>query len=115
MGYYCNGIACNGQKIRRNARFYAHKLNRYHYCMKCFQSEFRTEEVQVGSTTVRKSDFNEEKNNKTPTEEWVYCEKCQKWIHYACALFNSIANSEKGKLLCPDCVLAVRKKNGKFI
>ena len=113
--FYCNGMACNGTRIRRNAFFYTDRLNRYHYCTKCFDSDFKSGEVQVGSTVLRKLDFNKKKNEDVAHEDWVECTKCKRWLHWICTLFNSRTNSDDGKLLCPNCVLGARKKSGKQV
>ena len=34
--YYCNGPACNGQRIRRNSYYYTGGQNKYHWCHVCY-------------------------------------------------------------------------------
>ena len=34
--YYCNGAACNNQRIRRNSFYYCDRTNKYHWCQVCF-------------------------------------------------------------------------------
>jgi len=109
--YYCNGT-CNGQRIRRNSYFYTGGRNMYHWCTNCF-AEMKDEEIHIGGTVLRKSELIKKKNDEVAEEPWVECDRCNRWVHQICALFNGRNNQgDAVKYYCPECTLVRRRESG---
>ena len=102
---YCNG-ECGMQKIRRGAQYYTDRTKSNHWCTSCF-SLLKDEESIVldDGCEVKKHELQKLKNDATPEEAWVQCDKCDSWVHQICALFNGRKNKSKAAYLCPKCHL----------
>jgi len=62
---------------------------------------------------LRKSQLDKKKNNEVPEESWVQCDRCERWIHQICALFNTRQNTDqRSEFVCPSCTIKDRKKKG---
>lgn len=102
---YCNG-ACGMQKIRRNAHFYTDRTKSNHWCTNCFLLLKHDEPIILDDgSEIKKCDLQKLKNDATPEEAWVQCDKCDSWVHQICALFNGRKNKSKASYLCPTCHL----------
>ncbi|TMW66347.1 hypothetical protein Poli38472_004112 [Pythium oligandrum] len=89
---YCNG-ECNS-RIRRNCYYFTAPDNKYHCCQQCFNvlgDSVRTSEGK----TFRKAELAKKKNDEVHEEPWVQCDKCNRWVHQICALFNGKIDAEK--------------------
>ncbi|KAI9895153.1 hypothetical protein PsorP6_019087 [Peronosclerospora sorghi] len=74
-----------------------------------------------------KNELSRKKNDDVHEEPWVQCDKCERWVHQICDLFNGNIDSEKihsgtihsittspgSEFLCPECLLDHRKKEPK--
>jgi hypothetical protein len=127
--YMCNG-KCS-LKIRRNAHYYVDSSLKFHFCQSCY-NELPKESTMVESQTVIiKSELKKKKHDEEVKEDWVQCNKCTKWVHQICGLYNpkldkgpkakpgansksagktgasSKANDrhEKFEFYCPQCLL----------
>jgi len=89
---YCNG-ECNS-RIRRNCYYYTSADNKYHCCHPCYGNLPDTIKHNEGRQYV-KSELARKKNDEVHEEPWVQCDKCERWVHQICALFNGKIDSEK--------------------
>jgi E1A/CREB-binding protein len=63
--------------------------------------------------TVKKEHMAKKKNDENHEESWVQCDKCERWIHQICALFNTRQNKDqRSEFTCPRCTVEERKKKG---
>ncbi|CAI5745724.1 unnamed protein product [Peronospora destructor] len=89
---YCNG-ECNS-RIRRNCYYYTSADNKYHCCHQCYGNlpdAIKHNEV----CQYDKNELARKKNDEVHEEPWVQCDKCERWVHQICALFNGKIDSEK--------------------
>lgn len=94
------------QKIRRNAHFYTDRTKSNHWCTNCFLLLKHDEPIILDDgSEIKKCDLQKLKNDATPEEAWVQCDKCDSWVHQICALFNGRKNKSKASYLCPTCHL----------
>ena len=111
--FYCNGVNCPSKRIRRNSYYYVGANNQYHWCHQCFQELKDGQSIDLGETTLRKEQLTKKKNDEVHEESWVQCDKCERWIHQICALFNTRQNKDqRSEYTCPKCTIADRKKKG---
>ncbi|KAE9049148.1 Histone acetyltransferase [Phytophthora rubi] len=89
---YCNG-ECNS-RIRRNCYYYTSADNKYHCCHQCFGSLPDNIKHNEGRQ-YKKNELARKKNDEVHEEPWVQCDKCERWVHQICALFNGKVDSEK--------------------
>jgi len=112
--FYCNGLNCPnpGKRIRRNAYFYVNKNNQYHWCHQCW-GELSEKPIEVGDVVIKKHELAKKKNDEIHEESWVQCDKCERWIHQICALFNTRQNKDqRSEYVCPTCTIDDRKRRG---
>ncbi len=111
--FYCNGLKCSSQRIRRNSYYYVGGNNKYHWCHQCFGDLKDNQEIQMPDATLRKQDLVKKKNDEVREESWVHCDRCNRWIHQICGLFNTRKNQDQGsEYVCPRCTCIDRKKRG---
>lgn len=89
---YCNG-ECNS-RIRRNCYYYCSSDNKYHCCHPCF-ANLPDSIKQNEGRTYKKTELSRKKNDEVHEEPWVQCDKCNRWVHQICALFNGKIDAEK--------------------
>ncbi|KAG2530392.1 hypothetical protein JM16_001606 [Phytophthora kernoviae] len=89
---YCNG-ECNS-RIRRNCYYYTSADNKYHCCHPCHANLPEVIKHNEGRQ-YRKNELSRKKNDEVHEEPWVQCDKCERWVHQICALFNGKIDSEK--------------------
>lgn len=113
--FYCNGLNCSSKRIRRNSYYYVGGNNQYHWCHQCFQDLKDGRTIELGDMTIRKEELAKKKNDEVHEESWVQCDRCERWIHQICALFNTRQNKDqRSEYCCPRCTIAERKKKGQF-
>mmetsp|Transcript_127553 Transcript_127553/g.369253 ORF Transcript_127553/g.369253 Transcript_127553/m.369253 type:complete len:1783 (-) Transcript_127553:44-5392(-) len=111
--FYCNGLNCPSKRIRRNSYYYVGGNNQYHWCHQCFQELKDGRTIELGDITIRKEQLTKKKNDETHEESWVQCDRCERWIHQICALFNTRQNKDqRSEYACPRCTIEERKKKG---
>lgn len=89
-------------RIRRSSHFFTESENKYHWCTACHAE--LPDEVDMGDVVLLKSQLLKKKNDELMEEPWVQCDRCARWLHQICALFNTRV-SERGGFVCPNCVL----------
>lgn len=110
--FFCNGMNCASQRIRRNSHFYIGGNNQYFWCNQCYNELDEKKPIEMIDLTVSKSELKKKKNDEIVEESWVQCDVCQRWIHQICGLFNTRQNKEHhSEYCCPLCLLDKRKKN----
>jgi len=113
--FYCNGLNCPSKRIRRNSYYYVGGNNQYHWCHQCFQELKDGKAIELGDVTIRKEQLLKKKNDEVHEESWVQCDRCERWVHQICALFNTRQNKDqRSEYLCPRCTIDDRKKSGKI-
>jgi len=113
--FYCNGLNCPSKRIRRNSYYYVGGNNQYHWCHQCFQELKDGKAIELGDVTIQKEQLLKKKNDEVHEESWVQCDRCERWVHQICALFNTRQNKDqRSEYLCPRCTIEDRKKNGKI-
>eukprot|EP00571_Detonula_confervacea_P015865 CAMPEP_0172301040 /NCGR_PEP_ID=MMETSP1058-20130122/3011_1 /TAXON_ID=83371 /ORGANISM="Detonula confervacea, Strain CCMP 353" /LENGTH=1734 /DNA_ID=CAMNT_0013011029 /DNA_START=299 /DNA_END=5503 /DNA_ORIENTATION=+ len=111
--FYCNGLNCRSKRIRRNSYFYVGGNNQFHWCQPCYDDLKESKPIELAETTLKKSQLDKKKNNEIPEESWVQCDRCERWIHQICALFNTRQNTDqRSEFVCPSCTIVDRKKKG---
>ena len=65
----------------------------------------------MADITLKKSSMDKKKNNEVPEESWVQCDRCERWIHQICALFNTRQNKDqRSEFVCASCTVVERKQ-----
>ncbi|KAL3923774.1 MAG: hypothetical protein SGILL_001456, partial [Bacillariaceae sp.] len=112
--FYCNGTNCPAKRIRRNSYYYVGGNNQYHWCHQCFGDLKPSQLLELGDISVRKEQLVKKKNDETHEESWVQCDRCERWVHQICALFNTRQNKDqRSEYCCPRCTIEERKKTGR--
>jgi len=111
--FYCNGITCSSKRIRRNSYYYVERSNKYHWCHQCYAELKENQEITLPEVVLKKNDLNKKKNDEVREESWVHCDKCNRWIHQICGLFNTRKNKDQtSEYVCPRCTIKERKEKG---
>jgi E1A/CREB-binding protein len=111
--FYCNGLNCPSKRIRRNSHYYVAGNNQYHWCHLCFQELKDNTTLDLGDISVKKEQLVKKKNDDVHEESWVQCDRCERWVHQICALFNTRQNKDqRSEYACPKCTIEERKKSG---
>jgi E1A/CREB-binding protein len=111
--FYCNGMNCPSKRIRRNSYYYVGGNNQYHWCHQCFGELKDNQTIDMGDLTLKKNILVKKKNDEVHEESWVQCDKCERWIHQICGLFNTRQNKDqRSEYTCPRCTIGERKKSG---
>jgi len=111
--FYCNGLNCPSKRIRRNSYYYVGGNNQYHWCHQCFQELRDNQTIDLGDVQIRKDALVKKKNDEVHEESWVQCDRCERWVHQICALFNTRQNKDqRSEYACPKCTIEERKKKG---
>jgi E1A/CREB-binding protein len=112
--FYCNGMNCPSKRIRRNSFYYVGGNNQYHWCHQCFQELKEGKSIELGDISIKKEALVKKKNDEVHEESWVQCDRCERWIHQICALFNTRQNKDqRSEYACPRCTIEERKKSGR--
>jgi E1A/CREB-binding protein len=110
--YFCNGMNCQNQRIRRNSHFYIGGNNQYFWCTTCFNELDEKIPIELVDMSVMKADLKKKKNDEVHEESWVQCDTCQRWVHQICGLFNGRQNTQQhSEYCCPRC-LCEKQQNG---
>lgn len=111
--FYCNGLSCPSKRIRRNSYYYVGATNQYHWCHQCYGELPPGHTFEMGDATFKKETLTKKKNDEVHEESWVQCDKCERWIHQICALFNTRQNKDqRSEFTCPRCTIQQRKQKG---
>jgi E1A/CREB-binding protein len=109
--FYCNGLNCPSKRIRRNSYYYIGGNNQYHWCHQCFQELKDGKTIELGDIAVKKELLTKKKNDEVHEESWVQCDRCERWVHQICALFNTRQNKDqRSEYACPRCTIDERRK-----
>jgi E1A/CREB-binding protein len=109
--YFCNGMNCQSQRIRRNSHFYIGGNNQYFWCSTCYNELDEKIPIELLDMTISKTDLKKKKNDEIHEESWVQCDDCERWVHQICGLFNTRLNKEhQSEYCCPECLLQKKKK-----
>jgi E1A/CREB-binding protein len=113
--FYCNGLNCPSKRIRRNSYYYVAGNNQYHWCHQCYQELKENQTIELGDMTIKKEALTKKKNDEVHEESWVQCDRCERWIHQICALFNTRQNKDqRSEYACPRCTIEERRKKGQL-
>ena len=111
--FYCNGMNCASKRIRRNSHYYVAGNNQYHWCHVCYQEIKDNTTLDLGDISIKKENMVKKKNDDVHEESWVQCDRCERWVHQICALFNTRQNKDqRSEYACPRCTIEERKKAG---
>eukprot|EP00250_Pteridium_aquilinum_P011855 c20351_g2_i1 orf=875-5692(+) len=101
-----------GVRIKRNFPYWTMQCGetRHYFCIPCC-SDVRSDTVVVDGTSYSKSKLEKRRNDEETEEPWVQCDKCEKWQHQVCALFNMRRNEGgQAEYTCPNCLLTEMEK-----
>jgi E1A/CREB-binding protein len=108
--YFCNGMNCQSQRIRRNSHFYIGGNNQYFWCSTCYNELDDKIPIELVDMSIMKADLIKKKNDEVHEESWVQCDACERWVHQICGLFNTRQNKEHhSEYCCPKCLFEKRK------
>jgi hypothetical protein len=108
--YFCNGMNCQSQRIRRNNNFYIGGNNQYFWCSACFNELDDKIPIELVDMTIMKKDMRKKRNDEVHEESWVQCDTCERWVHQICGLFNTRQNKEhQSEYCCPRCLRDKRR------
>ncbi|CAM0909763.1 unnamed protein product [Alopecurus aequalis] len=102
---YCSPC---GARIKRNAPYYSDPTAEtcYSLCLFCY-NEARSQTIQVEGNSLNKAKLVKKKNDDETEEGWVMCDKCERWQHQICALFNAKRNDVgEAEYTCPKCYVS---------
>ena len=113
--FYCNGLTCPSKRIRRNSYYYVGGNNQYHWCHLCFQELKDNSTIDLGEMQIKKEALVKKKNDELHEESWVQCDRCERWVHQICALFNTRQNkNQQSEYACPQCTIEERKQKNQL-
>ncbi|KAL1824388.1 hypothetical protein ACET3Z_011166 [Daucus carota] len=102
---YCSSC---GILIKRNLVFYKEtgETGMQHcFCTTCYRSSVGGI-ISFHGGHILKNKLQKEKNNEKIEESWVLCDKCQRWQHQICALYNDKSDpGGEAEYVCPRCWL----------
>ncbi|KAH7281754.1 hypothetical protein KP509_36G061900 [Ceratopteris richardii] len=106
---FCTQCGC---RIKRNYIYHSTGAgeNSFNFCGPCYNS-IRDDVLETDGFKVQKSTLVKKKNDEQRVEGWVECDKCKKWQHQICVLFNARINKERSEYVCPDCCIAEMEKS----
>lgn len=111
--FYCNGMNCPSKRIRRNSYYYIGGNNQYHWCHQCYQEIRDNATLDLGDIAIKKEELVKKKNDEVHEESWVQCDRCERWVHQICALFNTRQNKDqRSEYACPRCTIDERIRRG---
>merc|ERR1711998_111942 len=94
--YHCNG-KCN-TRIRRNSHYYVDPSAKFHFCQPCYnEMQASCTMHDQNQTVVNKNELKKKKHDEESKEGWVECEKCKKWVHQICGLYNVKLDKNKAR------------------
>lgn len=94
---YCDGPCM--QRILRNSYYYTVKGKKGRWCVKC-----QPKMLHSLTKEERKTKLQKHKNDQIEGEPWIQCNKCNKWVHQICGLYNKKHGSDSYS--CPVCRLS---------
>ena len=103
---FCSGTLCGMTKIRRNAFYHTDQRKQNYWCERCYNRLTEDEAIQLDDgKETKKSLLVKFKNDSTPEEQWVQCDKCEEWSHQVCALFHGNRQHSSKAFACPKCTI----------
>nr|XP_012575344.2 histone acetyltransferase HAC12-like [Cicer arietinum] len=94
-------------RIKRNAKYFCRKGEEFDaercFCSSCYNRS-KGGCIIFNGTSICKTLFEQKKNDEVLEEPWVECNKCKRWQHQICALYNSKRDLDcTAEYTCPFC------------
>ena len=70
--FFCNGMNCQSQRIRRNSHYYVGGNNQYYWCNQCYSDLDENANIEMADLTLRKSDLTKKKNDEVHEESGCF-------------------------------------------
>ncbi|XP_061361177.1 histone acetyltransferase HAC12-like [Gastrolobium bilobum] len=96
---------CCDIRIKRNAFYYYKKAEEFDtqncFCTLCYKNS-RSGHITFNGVSVSKTLLDRRRNDEVIEEAWVQCDKCKRWKHQICALYNNKRELDCGdEYICP--------------
>ncbi|KAK2420251.1 histone acetyltransferase [Trifolium repens] len=103
---YC---LCCDDPIKKKANLFCRKGEEFDadhcFCSRCYK-KFKGGCITFNGTSVSKKNLEKKKNDEVFFEPWVECNKCKRWQHQICALYNNKRDLDcNAEYICPFCRL----------
>ncbi|XP_045818200.1 histone acetyltransferase HAC1-like [Trifolium pratense] len=98
-----------GKTIRKNTTYFCRKEEEFDaqrcICSGCYRTS-KGGHIKFNGISISKAHLEKKNNDELLEEAWVECNKCKRWQHQVCALYNNKRDLDReAEYICPFCRL----------